>query len=43
VDGQEAVLGIAQGQAQRGDILEAELDAEVLEMTEVIPAFGRGH
>jgi hypothetical protein len=43
VDGQEAVLRVAQGRAKRADILEAELDAEVLEVAEVSPALGRGH
>ncbi len=43
VDGQEPVLGIAEGETERRDVLEAELDAEVLQMAEVVPALGRGH
>ena len=43
VDGEEARLRVAQGRAKGGDVLEAELDAEVLEVAEVIPALGRGH
>ena len=43
VDGEEAVLRVAQGRAERRDVLEAELDPEMLEAAEIVPALGRGH